>query len=119
MIKDTPAAEPEIRLSSLETHVLLVLAEHDLHGYGIAKAIERREGPRIFPANLYRHLKSMAARGLIQPQPPTLDESGRARRQFHITNLGQAAVRQEGQRLRRLLTEFEMKNLLPAKPPAK
>lgn len=100
------------RLSALETHVLLVLAEGDLHGYGIAKAIEQRDGPKIYPANLYRHLNAMAARGLIESAGNRADESGRLRKQFRVRAEGLEAVRHEGRRLRILVDEIERKDLL-------
>lgn len=100
------------RLSALETHVLLVLAEGDLHGYGIAKAIEQRDGPKIYPANLYRHLNAMAARGLIESAGSRVDAAGRLRKQFRVCAGGLEAVRSEGRRLRILLDEIEHKNLL-------
>lgn len=100
------------KLDELETHVLLVLADGDLHGYAIAKEVERRGGPAVFPANLYRHLNGLARRGLVQAQPPQLDDSGRARKAFRLTATGLAAVRIQGERMRSLVQAMEARELL-------
>ena len=98
-------------LDELETHVLLVLADGDLHGYAIAKKMETRGGPAIYPANLYRHLNALAADGLIEALPPQIDESGRARKAFRMTAAGREAVREHGQRLRALVEAIESSDL--------
>lgn len=104
-------------LDETRTHVLLVLADGDLHGYAIAKEIERRGGPALYPANLYRHLNALASRGLIEGLPPSLDDSGRARKAFRITAAGLAAVRARGEQLRALVEAMEARQLLsPAVP---
>ena len=109
----------DLELSALETHVLLVLVEEGLHGYAIAKAIEKREGPKIYPANLYRHLNRLAARGLIESHGAELDAKGRARKRFTIAALGLEAVRAEGRRLKTLLEELEQKDLVSPQPSMK
>lgn len=103
-------------LDELETHVLLVLADGDLHGYAIAKEMEHRGGPAIYPANLYRHLNGLAADGLIEALPPQLDESGRARKAFRITTAGREAVREQGARLRALVEAIESRGLAENRP---
>jgi len=100
-------------LGELETHVLLILADGDLHGYAIAGEMETRGGPAIYPANLYRHLNALAAGGLIEALPPQIDESGRARKAFRITASGREAVREQGARLRALVEAIESTDLQP------
>lgn len=99
-------------LGDLETHVLLVLCDGDLHGYAIAREVERRGGPAVYPANLYRHLNALAARGLLQALPPQLDATGRARKAFRITAAGLDAVRLQGERMRSLVQAMESRQLL-------
>ena len=64
------ASDPNshVPLTTLEFRVLLVLMDGDLHGYGIAKEVERTDASlgKIFPTNLYRRLRDMADRGLIE-----------------------------------------------------
>lgn len=88
-------------LSLLETQILMVLAQGDLHGYGIAAELQRRdpEGPRIFPTNLYRRLHDLVDRGLIANAAVELDDSGRARKNFAITEQGRGTLAAAVERL--------------------
>lgn len=101
-----------MHLDELQVHILLVLTEGDLHGYAIAKQIERRGGPAVYPANLYRHLAALARQGLVQALPAALDDAGRARKAFRITPEGVAAVREQGERLRSLVDALEARQIL-------
>jgi len=94
-------------LTALEAHVLAVLAQGDLHGYGIAKKIQERGGPSVYPANLYRHLHALSERGLIRAQAPEVDANGRARRSFSVTEQGLDALRRETARLRHFVEQLE------------
>jgi DNA-binding PadR family transcriptional regulator len=100
------------QLTTLEFRVLLVLMDGDLHGYGIAKEIERRDASlgKIFPTNLYRRLRDMAQRGLIEHLPAIAD--GDQKRQFRITTLGRTVAREEATRLERLLMNAHQHDLL-------
>jgi len=88
-------------LSMLETQVLMVLARADLHGYGIALEIQRRDpdGPKVYPTNLYRRLHDLADRGLIASAGTELDSKGRARKTFAITHGGREALSTQTRRL--------------------
>lgn len=88
-------------LSLLETQILMVLAEGQLHGYGIATEMQERDpdGPRIFPTNLYRRLHGLVDRGLIEHAGVELDETGRARKNFAITELGRSTLAAAADRL--------------------
>ena len=50
-------------------HILLALAEQDLHGYGIQRDVLDRTGGglMLWPAMLYRSLNALADQGLIEP----------------------------------------------------
>ena len=110
--KPTVSSQP-VRLNELETQILLVLASSSLHGYGIAKELERRDpdGPRLFPTNLYRRLRELAVRGLIEPAGVELDESGRARKNFKITSLGHKSLREASDRFAALLAALQEQGL--------
>jgi DNA-binding PadR family transcriptional regulator len=100
-------------LHPLEFRVLLVLMEGELHGYGIAKEIERRDARlgKIFPTNLYRRLRDMAGRGLIDEDPATADGEHR-RRLYRITKFGHLVAREEALRLESLVGDARQKQLL-------
>ncbi len=99
------------QLTTLEFRVLLVLMDGDLHGYGIAKEVERRDSSlgKIFPTNLYRRLRDMTERGLIDH---LLAADGDQKRQFRITKLGRRVAQEEARRLERLLMDAHQHDLL-------
>jgi DNA-binding PadR family transcriptional regulator len=106
------AKKRSTQLAALEFRVLLVLMDGDLHGYAIAKEIERRDSSlgKIFPTNLYRKLRDMAERGLIEHLP--VPGNGDQKRLFKLTQLGRSVAQQEAQRLERLVLDARQHNLL-------
>jgi len=96
-------------------HILLALAERDLHGLGVADSVERTTGGAVDlgPATLYRSLKQMADDGLIrEAAAPTADDDPR-RRYYAITALGRRRAAAEAGRLRRFVDVARERNLLP------
>ncbi|NIN11730.1 MAG: PadR family transcriptional regulator [Gemmatimonadales bacterium] len=107
-----PASSPDshsfLPLHPLELRVLLVLAEGTAHGYSVVKEIEARERhlPRIYPANLYRRIRDLLRKGLLEDaEPPDRPDIDARRRYFRITELGQAVLRAEVARMKGLLSE--------------
>jgi DNA-binding PadR family transcriptional regulator len=87
--------------------ILLVLRSGEQHGYAIVKELERDPGHpgRVLPANLYRRIRWLLERGLIEesgrrPDPALDDER---RRYFKVTVLGNEVARAEALRLEELL----------------
>ena len=102
-------------LHPLEFRVLLVLMDGGLHGYGIAKEVERRDSSlgKIYPTNLYRRLHHMAGRGLIDEAASlTEGEGSPPRRLFEITELGHMVVEEEAHRLETLVHDARQKAML-------
>jgi DNA-binding PadR family transcriptional regulator len=101
---DPEASEPA--LTSAQFHVLLTLAEGERHGYAIMKQIERRTtgSVELGPATLYRSIKQLLGRGLIEEVE---DESGGAgekrRRSYVLTRLGRRRTVREARRLQTLV----------------
>ncbi len=114
---DSEITKPKnhLPLQTLEFRVLLVLMDGDLHGYGIAKEIERRDTSlgKIFPTNLYRRLRVMAQRGLIDRLPAGGD--GKTKRQFRLTELGRQVAQAEARRLESLVADARQHDLLSAR----
>jgi DNA-binding PadR family transcriptional regulator len=88
-------------------HILVALAESDLHGYAIIQDVAARTGGelRLSPGTLYRSIQRMLEDGLIvetrdRPAPELDDER---RRYYRITPFGTAAARAETRRLTGLL----------------
>ena len=90
-------------LSTNRFHILVSLADRDLHGSAIARdVIEQTVGAlRLWPATLYRTLDDMVEQGLILeltgPDHPEA-ESGR-RRYYRATPSGRAELAVEAERL--------------------
>ena len=84
-------------------HILVSLADRDLHGSAIARdVLDQTVGAlRLWPATLYRTLDDMVAHGLILeltgPEHPE-DKSGR-RRYYRATPSGRAELAAEAERL--------------------
>lgn len=96
-------------------HILLALAERDLHGLGIADWVEATtdRAVELGPGTLYRSLKEMAGEGLIrETEPPEADADPR-RKYYAITPAGRKRVAAEAARLERLVEVARERRLLP------
>ncbi len=87
--------------------ILLVLAERPLHGYAVMREVERRsEGKiRLATGPLYRQIRKLLEAGLLE-EIETEDDSGEAGRRrcdYRLSELGEAVVKAERERLARLL----------------
>jgi DNA-binding PadR family transcriptional regulator len=107
---------PDPPLKPVVFQILLVLLDGERHGYGIVREVEDRSNGaiRVEPANLYRTLRTLLARGLIEesakrPDPDLDDER---RRYFRITNAGVRAARVEADRLQHLVLAARAHDLL-------
>lgn len=110
---DERAVAECLPLHPLEARILVVLAERPAHGYRIVQEIEARDADwaKVFPANLYRRIRTLSRRGLIRE----VDEpdAARGRKSFELTELGEAVARAEAARLHDLLAHFDANDLLP------
>ncbi len=93
-------------------HVLLALADGDLHGYAIMQAVERVTAPAIKmgPGTIYGSLQRMEEAGLVEDRGPA--EDGR-RRLYGMTQRGRSALEAESARLARLSDMVREKGLVP------
>jgi DNA-binding PadR family transcriptional regulator len=108
MPDSAPDLQSFLPLHPLELRILLVLAEGDSHGYSIVRQIEERERhlPKIYPANLYRRIRDLARKSLVEEcKPPVGAEADPRRRYFRVTELGQAVLRAEVARMESLMAE--------------
>ena len=83
--------------------ILLALAESDLHGLGIARAVQHLSDgeTRLWPASLYGTLNELAGTGLIDelddPRDRPPDESDK-KRFYRLTRAGRRALAVETNR---------------------
>jgi DNA-binding PadR family transcriptional regulator len=99
--------EDFLPLHPLELRILLAVIDAPSHAYRIVKAIEAAEGRRfkLHPANLYRRIRDLADKGLIEEvdAPDAEDTSDRPRTFYAATPLGRQVARAEAARLEELL----------------
>jgi DNA-binding PadR family transcriptional regulator len=100
--------EEFLPLNPFDLRILLALTGGPAHGYPIIKAIEEKDASwkRVLPANLYRRLRDLSARGLVvevDGRGPHSDD--RARRTFALTDLGRRVALAETRRLESLLAD--------------
>ena len=122
------SVEHHLPLKPVDFHVLLVLTDGDLHGYGIVKEIDQRTegGIRLEPGNLYRYLRRLVDEGMVEPSArrSVTDASrrhdasaapgGDRRRYYSVTPLGRAVLSAEAVRMRALVAAAEARIALPA-----
>lgn len=103
-------------------HILLALAQGDLHGSAIMEEVfERTEGTmKLWPGTLYSSLQEMAETGLItEIHPPEGAPSDRGKRRFYkITPEGRRDLAQEVVRLADLVRVAESRNIVDPRGPA-
>jgi DNA-binding PadR family transcriptional regulator len=95
-------------LSPATLHVLLALANGDLHGYGILLEVARQSGGqyRIGPGTLYDNLKKLLAAGLVEESAADSLEAS-PRRRYHLSEMGSGVLAAEIERLAGVLREAQ------------
>lgn len=95
------------RLKAHWFHILLALADRELHGTAIMEEVlDRSEGrTRLWPGKLYGALHDLAEAGLIwEVDAPDDAPTERGKRRFYaITREGKGALRSEVERLAALV----------------
>jgi len=95
------------RLKAHWFHILLSLADRDLHGTAIMEEVLDRTDDqlRLWPGKLYGALKEMADADLISEVDPPDDAptEGGKRRFYSVTRVGRLALHEEVERLAALV----------------
>jgi DNA-binding PadR family transcriptional regulator len=96
-------------LSAATLHILLALADEDLHGYGIIQKAARQSQRqyRLGPGTLYDNLKKLMDQGLVVDSPTSLNSEDE-KRLYRLTSEGRAVLSTELDRLKNLLREAEL-----------
>jgi len=103
-----PKSEPGalLPLKSVDTLILTMLAAGDRHGYGIRQDVLAHSNGAIEleAGNLYRHMRRLEARGLIEEAPQRREPDDDERRIYHrLTPFGHRVLAAEMLRLRALV----------------
>lgn len=111
--KSSKGANESRTLHPLELRILMALLEGPSYGSSIVREIEQREGDvaKLYPANLFRRIRDLLARGLIEEcaGPEGVDPR---RTYVCLTPEGRAAARAAAEHLRDLVREAVGRNLL-------
>lgn len=101
---------PRDLLTPAALHMLLSLAQEDLHGYAIKHAVEERTQGRLSlgPGTLYEAIHRMAGSGWIEEVPG----AGR-RRVYRITAVGRDVLLDELRRLDAIVSFARDADLMP------
>ena len=106
-------------LTAAQFHILLALTDGELHGYEIMRVSARdsQGAMKLGPTTLYRSLRGLLERGLIEESDrrPDPEQDDERRHYYRLTPSGWAAARRETERLRALVRIAERKAL--AAPP--
>ena len=117
MVDDQPQPESLLPLQSATFHILMALAEGDLHGYAIIQYVAARTGGdvRLSAGTLYRSIQRMLDQDLIEElhRRPAPEDDDERRRYYRITRLGEAVARAEAGRLANLVKLARASGLVP------
>jgi DNA-binding PadR family transcriptional regulator len=107
MKNDLSKASP---LSAATLHILLALADEDLHGYGIIQKAGRQSQQKykLGPGTLYDNLKKLMDQHLVVDSPKSAANSPDEKRLYRLTSEGRAALAAELDRLKNVLREAEL-----------
>lgn len=101
-------------LKPADFHILMVLLDGTMHGYGLMKAVDEQShgSVRLEVGSLYRLIGRMIDDGLLQVSPPPAGSRDDRRKYYRLTPLGETTARAEAQRLAAVLETARAKRLL-------
>ena len=113
----TVGIRPEefLPLSNAEFHILLAIADSELHGYAIMQDVrESTNGAvRLGPGTLYRSIQDLSRKGLIEEsdRSPAPGEDQR-RRYYRLSSMGTRVLSAEARRLSEVIAIAKSKRVL-------
>ena len=114
--------EEYLPLSPAMLDIVVALGDGELHGYGIMREVKRRSGGRrrLPPGTLYRSLRQMQERGLLEEseERPDPDLDDERRHYYRLTDLGKRVAVAEVERLEGLVRAARSKGLAPSTLPS-
>ena len=115
-MNSTSSPNQMLPLTPAILHILLALADGELHGYAIMQAVDHLTNGqmKLVPGTLYRSIKKLLDDGLIaevdeRPDPALDDER---RRYYRLTEFGQRVAAAEVRRLSHLVNMQQAKKLI-------
>jgi len=114
--------EDYLPLTPAVLDIVLALGDEELHGYAIMQEVGRRTDGRrrLAPGTLYRSLRQMQEKGLVEESEerpdPILDDE--RRRYYRLTELGRRVAVAEVERLEGVVSAARSKGLTPIMRPS-
>lgn len=112
----TPQADIDghLPLHHLELRILLALMPGPTYGTLIVEGIEasERSGMKLYPANLYRRIRDLMSKGLIEETDAPVGADTR-RTYVRLTSLGRKVLQADAHRLQGLIAEAARHRLIP------
>jgi DNA-binding PadR family transcriptional regulator len=116
---DDQRPEGFLPLSTAEFHILLAVADGELHGYGIMQEVRSTTHGtvRLGPGTLYRCIQDLLQNALIEEsgRSPAPGEDQR-RRYYRLSSMGRRVLSAEAQRLAEVLALAKSKRVLRRLP---
>ncbi len=102
-----------VSLHPLELRILIALVNGPSFGTRIVHEVEAKEAGRVslYPTNLYRRIRDLLAKGLIE-ETEAPDDADPRRTYVRLTRAGRAAARTEARRLGQLVEDAVRSGLL-------
>jgi DNA-binding PadR family transcriptional regulator len=117
-----PEPEGYLPLTPAVLDIMVALGEEEMHGYAIMREVRRRtQGRRrLAPGTLYRSLKQMHERGLLEEseERPEAGLDDERRRYYRLTELGRKVALAEVERLEGLVSAARSKGFAPSGRPS-
>ena len=114
--EEVPDPKSVLPLTPAVFHIMLALAQHESHGYGIMLEVDRlTQGQlRLGPGTLYRSIQRMIVDGLIveRNDSQASEDEDERRRYYRLTKFGLAVARAEAERLASLVKAARQRDLL-------
>lgn len=101
-------------LTPITFYILLVLADRDLHGYGIMQAVEQQTDGTITigPGTLYSNLKRLLKLGWVEETDPPDSNDDERRKYYTLTDSGHSVARAEAKRMSDAVNTARLHGLL-------
>lgn len=98
-------------------HIMLAVADREMHGSEIMKTVMERTDGRVhlWPGMLYRSLRTLVEEGLLEerPTPPDASPAGGTPRFYGITTRGREVLVEEASLMASFVDIARDKKLLP------
>jgi len=101
-------------LTPLSMHILLALAEKDLHGYALMQAVREQSGDAVRPGtgSLYAAVQRLVDDGLLAVVPSD-EQDARRGNAYRLTESGRRTAAADAARLRDVLSLAAEREIIP------